>query len=59
MKKVKSNYFIYKYFLVASSVLRMTLMVYIFFYGLSYCETRKLHQIHKIMSNSQTSVLFE
>ena len=41
-----------KYFLVASCALRMYFMVYIFQYGLSYCETRKLHQMHKIMTNS-------
>ena len=45
--------------MVVSCALRMNFIVYIFQYGLSNCETGKLHPIHKIMTNSQNEVIFE
>ena len=45
--------------MVVFCALRINFIVYIFQYGLSYCETRKLHPIHEIMTNSQNSVIFE
>ena len=39
--------------MVVSCALKTNFIVYIFQYGVSYCETRKFHPTHKIMTNSQ------